>query len=146
MTDTTQRYVFDLDLSLGFLPELEDRDLHDALLAIHNTLEQLAEELQKVKDRDTVVVTNADSPYTILPTDKFIKLDTSAGAVTVILPPVADVEDYTYYIKHVVGGSAGTIDGDGAETIDGAATLATAAGNGNILKNDGTEWFILASI
>lgn len=69
-------------------------------------------------------VNNAASPYTVLATDVVLEAQTATGVIGLTLP--AGVADKTYTVKDVdgaAGTSAITITPDGAETIEGAATL-----------------------
>jgi hypothetical protein len=52
-------------------------------------------------------------------------VDATAGAVTVTLRPVADCISDVVVVKVDASGNAVVIDGDGAETISGAATSST---------------------
>jgi hypothetical protein len=54
-------------------------------------------------------------------------VDCTAGAVTVTLPPVADCLADIVVKKVDASGNAVTIEGDGSETIDGAANKSLAA-------------------
>lgn len=93
--------------------------------------------------------TSVSSAYTALLTDDVILGDTSGGAFTITLPKVADAPTgkiYTF-IRDGSGTNALTIDGDGSETIDGAATHATmdAQYDSITIINTGTEWIVIAS-
>ena len=93
--------------------------------------------------------TSVDSTYTALATDDVVLGDTSGGAFTITLPAVADVPTgkiYTF-IRDGAGANALTIDGDGSETIDGAATHATmdARYDSITIISTGTEWIVIAS-
>lgn len=92
----------------------------------------------------------ASSPYTVAAADFLLLVDTNA-ARTVNLPAISGgirlliVKDKT----GLAGANNITIDGSGAETIDGAATNVISSNyGGRILYNpgSGTEWFVLASI
>lgn len=84
--------------------------------------------------------------YTVLTTDKgfIILVDASSGAVTVTLPAAATAADgfYVYVLKTDSSTNAVTIDGDGAETIDGQTTL--VLGNqydAAMVVTNATAWF-----
>ncbi|HUV91827.1 MAG TPA: hypothetical protein VMV80_01965 [Anaerolineales bacterium] len=72
-------------------------------------------------------------------------VDTSAGAATVTLPKLEDAQGEAFYVKN--GGANGvTLEGDGAETIDGAANKALAAQYDVIHVAAGTsEWHVLSA-
>jgi hypothetical protein len=77
-----------------------------------------------------------------------ILADATGGAITVTLPAVADAgEGAAYLVKKTdASGNAVTIDGSGAETIDGGATVALAAQNDFAeVFCDGTEWWVVAT-
>lgn len=85
--------------------------------------------------------------YTVLTTDKgfIILVDASSGAVTVTLPAAATAADgfYVYVMKTDSSTNAVTVDGDGAETIDGQTTF--ALGNqydAGLFVTNATAWFV----
>ena len=91
--------------------------------------------------------TATSTSYTALQTDYIIGVTSTAAARTITLPAAATVgAGWTYIIKDESGG-AGTnniiVDGNGAETIDGAATQAINTNYGSMnLYCDGSNWFI----
>lgn len=95
----------------------------------------------------TTAVNNAATPYTVLGTDYFIAVDSSAGVVTVTLPAATAVTGRTYVIRDT-GGSAAvnniTIGGGGTNLIGGGAAAATkvlsAAYSGATVYSNGTVW------
>lgn len=90
-------------------------------------------------------ILTASASTTLAPSTPFttVLVDTSAGNVTLTLPPAADVAGYTLKIKKMTAANTLTIDGNGAETIDGAATLAvTVQYESNTLESTGTAWII----
>ena len=73
-------------------------------------------------------------------------VSTSGGAVTANLPPAAQVLGRIGF-KLTAAGNNLTIDGNGAETIDGATTLVlSTAGNTVVLESDGVEWHMLENL
>ena len=95
-------------------------------------------------------VAAAASPYTVLSTDTYISVDTTAGAVELDLPAVASNTGRTIFIKDEGGASATnaiTIDPNGAETLDGSATSKTITTNYGYLAIycDGTQWLSSSS-
>jgi hypothetical protein len=69
--------------------------------------------------------------------------DTAGGIVTVALPAAAD-RNATYSIKKLGTTASVIIDADGAETIDGTATIAlTLQFESVTLLSDGTNWHII---
>jgi hypothetical protein len=78
------------------------------------------------------------SPFTL------VKADTSGGNVTVTLPPASAVSGYEVKVKKMTAANTLTLDGDGSETIDGAATLAwTVQYQAFTVVSDGTAWSIV---
>lgn len=79
------------------------------------------------------------------PRDVYL-VDATAGAVTVTLPAVAGTDPSAgravTVIKSDSSANAVTIDADGAETINGAATLVLASQYDRArIASDGTEWW-----
>lgn len=79
--------------------------------------------------------------------DRVILCDTSGGAWTLTLPPASGLKDKILYIKKITSDvNILTIDGNGAETIDGAATQSLLAQYSSyVIVCDGSNWFILMS-
>jgi hypothetical protein len=92
--------------------------------------------------KSTTRITSADSPYTALATDHFIVADTDA-AITINLP--AGVDGTEYQIKNSgTGGYDVTVDGDGAETIDGDTTQTLSDGEAiQIVFESTEEWLVI---
>jgi hypothetical protein len=101
-------------------------------------------------DGATMAFTNAEArlnmiktvttTYTVVPTDKVIL---ATGTFTVNLPAVASSKGLTVTIKNI-GVGVITIDGNGAETIDGAATIISAVQyESYMLTCNGSAWFVL---
>lgn len=90
----------------------------------------------------------ADSPYTVATGVDVVLADATGGAITVNLPPAANATNRVLRVKKIdASGNAVTVDGDGAETIDGAATQALAAQYDALtIFSDGTSWHIFASV
>lgn len=96
-------------------------------------------------DRTNII--SKTGAYTAALTDDVIQGDTNGGAFTITLPAVATATGKIYtFIRTGAGVNALTIDGNAAETIDGAATNATMDAQYDSLTIwcDGTEWFIIA--
>lgn len=86
----------------------------------------------------------ADTPYTALDTDFIITADTTSGSITINLPTAAGGSNSLrkhYIIMKLVAANTLTLDGSGAETINGSATKAiTNISEGVYLFSDGTNW------
>jgi len=85
-----------------------------------------------------VNTTRVTAAYTALVTDHMIYADTDGGAYTIDLP--AGVEGQMFRIANVgTSGNDVTIDGDGGETVMGAATQTLSDGEIMILVYNATE-------
>jgi hypothetical protein len=81
---------------------------------------------------------------TLRESDAFLVADTTAGSVTLTLPKAAFMLGRLLWIKKLVAANTLTVDGDGSETIDGAATLAWATQyTTNRLLSNGSAWHIV---
>lgn len=69
-------------------------------------------------------IVSVTATYTVLPTDEIVRVDATAGAVTINLPLATDFPEGKPLVikKYVVTVNAVTLDGNGTETIDGALT------------------------
>jgi hypothetical protein len=87
-------------------------------------------------------ITNAASPYTAA-NEEVILCDATSGAITVNLPDAIAGRIYTIK-KTDASVNTVTIDGDGADTIDGVATKVLVYQNDSVtVVSNGTNWFIL---
>lgn len=80
--------------------------------------------------------------------DAYVYLvDCTGGAITVTLPPAADCTSREYVIKKSdVSGNTITIEGDGAETIDGALNKTVSNQyNYYAVKSNGSAWYIIGN-
>lgn len=71
-------------------------------------------------------VLHVSGSTTLLSSAQIVLVDTSGGAVTLTLPSAASAAEIT--VKNVAGANSVTLDGAGAQEIDGSATLVLAAG------------------
>jgi len=73
--------------------------------------------------------------------------DTTLGSYSLFLPSLAAATfERIYFIKNAGGANTLTVDGDAGDTIDGAATVAVAAGKAIIILAASTEWVILSEL
>ena len=116
------------DLNLGQVPTELDEALYRDLLDIHNALEILLtasddgdklfqEFIDKFRNFSLPPVT---SDYTVLLTDGAVRVDASAGDITVTLPLGDSGVGYRYWIKRIdlVTASKVTLVGSDSELID----------------------------
>jgi len=89
-------------------------------------------------------VASKTANYTLTVADELVLVDATAGAVTVTLPAVSGLTGRRFWVKKVdASGNAVTLDGNGAETIDGSATYALAAQWDAVrVMCSGTAWFV----
>jgi hypothetical protein len=87
--------------------------------------------------------TVSTTPVTLNSNDRTILSDASGGARVVNLPAAATAKNHVYTIKKIDSSvNTVTIDGSGAETIDGATTVVLAAQWERVtIQSDGTAWF-----
>jgi hypothetical protein len=93
-----------------------------------------------------VLGVNAFASSDTLTTSHTVALcDATLGAITMTLPAAASSTGRRYFIKKVdVSANAVTVDGNGAETIDGSATAVLASQYDSIeIVCDGTQWWII---
>lgn len=88
-------------------------------------------------------ITSKTANYTITANDYTITGDATSGNITFTLPTAVGIAGVMYVVKKVdASGNSVIIDGNGAETIDGAATLSiTVQYNSVILQSNGTNWY-----
>jgi hypothetical protein len=73
-----------------------------------------------------LAVATKTANYTLTDSDDVLLIDATAGAVVITLHAVASAKRKRYDFKKIdASANAMTLDGNGAETIDGAATLAS---------------------
>lgn len=87
-------------------------------------------------------VVSKTSAYTLTEANDICLVDATGGAVTITLPTAAGKPGRTYTVKKIdASANAVTVDGDGSETIDGAANVSLAAQWDSVrLFSDGTNW------
>ena len=74
-----------------------------------------------------------------------IEVDTSSASVAITLPGAAVAKGMSMVIWKNAAGNNLVLDGSGAETIDGAATLTATAQYASIsIVSDGSEWVSLS--
>jgi len=83
--------------------------------------------------------------YTATAADYTILVDATAGPVTITLPAASSSTGLIFYIKLIdSSGNGVTVDGNGSETIDGAATLAwTTQYQSYAFQCNGSAWYTL---
>lgn len=90
-------------------------------------------------------INNITSNTTLTLSYRTVTCDASGGAFTVTLPASANSKWHIYNIKKTDStGNAVTIDGNAAETIDGAATKSlNLQYEALTIQSDGSNWHII---
>lgn len=92
-----------------------------------------------------LTISSKTSSYTLASSDELITCNATSGAFTLTLPTAVGISGRVYYIKKTdTTLNAITVDGSGAETIDGALTrvLSTQYESLKIVSN-GSNWTVL---
>jgi len=92
-----------------------------------------------------VSVQSKTEAYTLTGSDDTVLADASGGAFTLTLPSASTVTGRVYHIKKTdSSGNAVTIDGNGAETIDGETSLDISFQYVSVtIVSDGSNWYII---
>lgn len=99
-------------------------------LSVDTSVIQVARTVVTISTNTTAVV------------DRTYLVDSTSGTITVTLPAAASSSGKELVVKRKTGSNSVVIDGNGAETIDGAATLTLAiAFEWATLTCDGSAWF-----
>lgn len=125
-----------LNLTLPDIDVIEDELLHDILEDVHDALELLLTAI----GYNIATITAA---YTMVETDGTILIDASSSAVTATLPSAANLKGKRFTIKCTDATNTATLDGDGSETIDGAASITLALNVFVTVQSDGTNWAVV---
>lgn len=94
-----------------------------------------------------VAYTLKSSAYTATATDEVIACDATSAAFTITLPTSVGISGTRYTVKKIDASvNAVTIDGNGTETIDGAATVALSAQYSHrTIVSNGANWLVVAT-
>lgn len=114
----------------------------DALIRGLNA--QLRRMFEHVARLQRMNVRAASAATTLTDADDVLLVNTTSGAVTVTLPPAASARrDRPYIVKKINAGANNvTLDGDGAETIDGAASVVwNTQWQVTRVVSDGSAWY-----
>jgi hypothetical protein len=88
------------------------------------------------------IVKSVTTTYSAEATDSTILCNATGAAFTVTLPKAASCKGHVLILKKTdASGNAITVDGNGAETVDGAAQW-----NSVTVQSDGTNYVIIASV
>lgn len=82
-----------------------------------------------------------DGAYTITDDDVLVIVADSGGGSTITLPTAVGRDGRVYTVKRTDGGGGVvTLEGDGAETIDGAASVTLSQWDVYRVVSDGSNW------
>lgn len=96
-----------------------------------------------LKSYDYVELTASDTGYRMY--DRSVLADTTAGNITINLPPAISTKNHLYVIKKTAAANTVTLDGYNPELIDGATTYTmTSLGATIKLVSNGTSWDVYA--
>jgi len=109
------------------------------------SIQQVLRRVASLLGIETLEGVNVTTTYQMRTTDGVIRADTTSAGFTVTLQPSATVKGQVVHIKKIsTDGNTLTVDGSGAELIDGSATLAwTTARLNHMLYANGTGWDVL---
>ncbi len=90
-------------------------------------------------------IDDTDSPYTVIDAEDVILADATAGAITINLPPLSNSLGRAMWMKNIgSGANAVTLDGDGADQIEGSLTyVLSAADEGVMIIGAAASWFVV---
>ena len=106
----------------------------------------VASEFNNQPWRKRNVLATKTSAYTIVEGDDVVPCDATGAAFSVTLPAAAQFTGMNFtVIKIDAAANNVTLDGNGSETINGAATYAiTAQWESATVISNGTGWFVIA--
>jgi len=142
--------VWDVSASLAINPQSADRlDFAVGVAVAAKVSGTLAVRVRlNAGSYAKIIATAVTLTLTAADADATIYGDTQAGAFSIILPTAASMKGrHLTFIRTGTGVNALTLDGDAAETVDGAATVATmdAIRDTLTIESNGTAWFITAA-
>jgi hypothetical protein len=127
-----------IDLRLDNVPQVEDSNLYQALLTIHDAIQTLHREQARLS---TQIVTYTSSVF-VLALDRLIFIDSSVGSLALTLPDATIMRGESIEFKKIVSANNVTLTPNGIQTIDGAANLVMTLLEFKRITSDGTNWFI----
>lgn len=119
------------------IPANSTRDHADYNRRVEQSLDDLALEFRRVRD--------VTASGTVRLMDATLVANAASGAITLTLPLAKDAKGRMYHIvKTDATANAVTIDGNGSETINGAATKSTTTQwAGWTIQSTGTAWLVI---
>ncbi len=126
---------------------IPDTNVQDAIETVDDELTALEAEVALIPVVVSKNIAFADSPYTVLASDRVLYVDTSGGAITINLQPAAGRGGIPLTVKDVSGNAAAnniSIVRNGAETIDGLTTYPINMDFGGVRLNPRTASYTVA--
>jgi hypothetical protein len=80
---------------------------------------------QRLEERSQV--TSVDEDYGMNEADRYVLADATSAAVTVTLPSAIGLKGRPFTVVRVNAGNTVTVEGDGSETISGAANVSLSS-------------------
>ncbi len=111
----------------------------------YKALSDIEQQINRAVDGYLFPVKRVTTNYTMNLNDSIILVDATAGNVTITLQAALQWEQKKLTVKKIdTSGNTVTIDGNGAETIDGAATKVISAQyvTVNLTSQGGAIWII----
>lgn len=108
---------------------------------VDDALNQIA----TVMPKGVAIINSSNSPYEVDYGTSIVSVDSTSGAVAITLPSISDAYHDITIIKVNSGGSAITVDGAGAQTINGVAgaiTFPSAQWSAKTYHSNGTNWLV----
>jgi hypothetical protein len=101
--------------------------------------------ITKINSLEVAYTFHTSPTLTINATHYFIAADATSNNITITLPDAAGIAGRVYIVKKTDGSAnTVTIDGDGADTIDGSATVVfTTQNEYNVFVSNGANWLII---
>lgn len=152
-TNPPNTYNSPTNISLGYVPDVDDPEIYRALLDIHNAIAALITSSDQggvaflaymAKLRSVRRVTFADTPVTVLPTDGLVEVDATDGNVDVYLYAVENYTGYEVHVKRIDETSnIVTVYPEGTDTIETYASDTLDPLDSYHLKASDTGWDVI---
>jgi hypothetical protein len=102
--------------------------------------------VRRLFDLTTVRIEELSTSQEVRITRTLYVVDTSAGTVTITLPPAKEAKGEWIKIKKIGASHKVTVDGNGSETIDGALTHDINSNKEcHEFVSDGVKWYVAQS-
>jgi hypothetical protein len=92
---------------------------------------------------ETTAIVTIVADTTLTAAHQTVLIDTNAGNVDADLPAVADVTGRIYRIKCIDATNTARVDPNGAELIEGVATITLILNASVTIQSDGTQWRVI---